>query len=177
MESNILNPKYKELKAIEMYRNNSTGMDYHEEHKNNWKKSLISIFAIAVLLTSIGVPVYSGLISMENNAIPYEFGNLGKTIQSSSTDVITSGHIAELVDYELTHWGARPTETDIVNFLIGLFIGVGIVVGSGTLATIGFAILWSSWSNVAIIGILALDLSNPVGQALLGSLAIAIVAY
>jgi len=177
MESNILNPKYLELKAIEMYRNNDTGMNYHIKHINNWKKSLISIFIIAVLLTAIGIPVYGGIIAMENNAIPYEFGNLGKTIQSSSTNVVTGGHMADLIDYMLTHFGAAPTQKDMVDFLIGLFTSYGLYVGSQTLALIGYSILASSWSDIAIIGILRVDLTNPLGQILLAALATAIVAY
>jgi hypothetical protein len=38
MESNILNPTYKELIAMEKYRNSDTGSIYSDKHGNNCAK-------------------------------------------------------------------------------------------------------------------------------------------
>lgn len=113
MESNILNPTYKELIAIEMYRNNDTGINYHNKHRNNWKKGLISIFAIIILLATMGIPVYSGVLAMENNAIPYEFGN--SVSMQSYIQPIEGSSFGDLVYYELMHAGALPTAPTLAN--------------------------------------------------------------
>ncbi len=43
MESNILNPTYRELMAIEKYRNSDTGRFYSDKRRNNWIKAIINI--------------------------------------------------------------------------------------------------------------------------------------
>lgn len=48
--------------------------------------------------------------------------------------------------------------------------------GNDVLAAIGYAILASGWSEIAIIAILGLDLANPVGLVVLGAMAIAIIS-
>ncbi len=65
----------------------------------------------------------------------------------------------------------------LVDFLVSLFTSYGIYAGSDVLAAIGYAILASGWSEVAIIAILGLDLTNPVGLVILGAMAVAIISY
>jgi hypothetical protein len=50
-------------------------------------------------------------------------------------------------------------------------------VGNDVLAAIGYAILASGWSEVAIIAILGLDLTNPLGLIILTAMAVAIISY
>jgi len=51
------------------------------------EKSLISIFAIVILLTSVGVPVYRGFKAMENNIIRHEFENIGNQLQATTSGI------------------------------------------------------------------------------------------
>ena len=60
--------------------------------------------------------------------------------------------------------------------MVGLFTSYGIYAGEDVLAAIGYAILASGWSEIAIIAILGLDLANPVGLVVLGAMAIAIIS-
>jgi hypothetical protein len=125
----------------------------------------------------MGIPVYSGVLAMENNAIPYEFGNVGTIAQTSPSKLTTDGQMGGLVHYALTHWGARPSLSVLTDFLIATFSSFGLYFGSGVLNLIGLDILSSSMSDSAILFILGVDLTNPLGQALLAALASVIVAY
>ncbi len=49
---------------------------FQNKNKNNWTKALISIFVLALLMMSVGVPVYDGVLAMDNNAVPSKFRNL-----------------------------------------------------------------------------------------------------
>ena len=62
------------------------------------------------------------------------------------------------------------------DFRFDLFTSYGIYVGNDVLAAIGYAILASGWSEVAMIEILGLDLTNPVSLVVLGAMAIAIIS-
>ncbi len=94
--------------AIEKSRINSMGLHEHKKH-NNYIKAIISIFAVAVLLSTMGVPIYSGIYAMEQNAIPYEVNVNWNTIQS--------GNMANIIAYELWHFGAMPSPNNIAGFI------------------------------------------------------------
>jgi len=120
MESNILNPTYKELIAIEKYRNGDTGRIYSDRHTNNWIKAIISIFAIAMLLGMMGVPIYNGLVALEDNAIPYQFGN---SLEVSTTTV---GHMGNLIVFEIYHWGHLPSIGQLESLIEHALVTAGV---------------------------------------------------
>lgn len=171
MESYSINPVFQSFLHSQTQE---TGIFEKKRRDNNWKKGMLAIAVVGILLVTAGVPIYNVIFTAEGNAIPLEFGNIGN-IQSQSTSGISE--MGNLIDFELTHWGATPTEQDLVDFLVGLFTSYGIYVGSDILAAIGYAILASGWSEVAIIAILGLDLTNPVGLVILGAMAVAIISY
>ncbi len=115
-----MNPTYKELIAMEKYRKGDTGRIYSDKHRNNWIKAIISIFAIAMLLGMMGVPVYNGVVALEDNAIPYQLGN---SVEASTA---TGGHMGDLVYYELLHWGALPSSNSLANIIRGEFESAGL---------------------------------------------------
>jgi hypothetical protein len=121
MESNILNPTYKELIAIEKYRNGDTGRIYSNKHTNNWLKAIISIFAIAMLLGMMGVPIYNGIYAMESNALPYDM----EITTNTGNMVTSSGSVGDIIAYEIFHWGQLPTARALAEELTGLFIDLG----------------------------------------------------
>ena len=75
--------------------------------------------AIAVLLTSIGVPVYGGIMAMENNAMPYEFGN---TIAKTTVQTPVSG---DIIYFEIYHFGQMPNVHELGNMIIHALVGIG----------------------------------------------------
>ncbi len=107
-----MNPTYKELIAIEEYRNNNTERIYNNKHRNNWIKAIISIFAIAMLLSIMGVPIYNGIVALEENAMPYQLGN------SLEAPTATGGYMGDIIAYELWHWGAMPSPTTVSGFIV-----------------------------------------------------------
>ena len=179
----MINPIYKNLI-------NSGGAKTafkNKKHKNNWIKALICIFVLAILMMSVGVPVYDGLIAMENNAIPYEFGNIGNlNVKTSST----SG-MGGIIWFETQHFGQIPTVKDFVAALTQVLIGAGLgyVVGlivPGTTETVVQVISVSleisfEDGTTAIAEILLVDIStvttNPVGWGVLIGIASGIVAF
>ena len=121
MESNILNPTYRELIAMEKYRNGDTGRIYSDKHRNNWVKAIISIFAIAVLLSTMGVPIYNGIYAMESNAVPYDM-----EITTTTSNIATSsGQAGDIIAFEIYHWGQLPTVRGLAEELTGVLLEVG----------------------------------------------------
>ena len=102
---------------MEKYRNNSTGINYSDKHRNNWLKAIISIFAIAMLLSIMGVPIYNGVLALEENAMPYQLGN------SLDATTATSGHMGDIVWYEMTHFGAKPSVAALTSDIDGTLAG------------------------------------------------------
>jgi len=122
VESNILNPTYRELMAIEKYRNSDTGRFYSDKRRNNWIKAIISIFAIATLLGTMGVPLYNGIIAMESNALPYDM-----EITTTTSNIATSSvHAGDIIAYEIWNWGQLPNAKDLAIELTAVLIEVGI---------------------------------------------------
>jgi len=176
MESNILNPTYKELIAIEKYRNGDTGRIYSDRHTNNWIKAIISIFAIAMLLGMMGVPIYNGLVALEDNAIPYQFGN------SLEVSTATVGHMGDIVWYEMTHFGARPSAAALISDIDGALAGFGLSVLAYFVPLIADAIAASGAISIGSIADIILTTIagfslGPISLAAIGALASVIVGY
>ena len=120
MESNTLNPTYRELIAIEKYRNSDTGRIYSDKHRNNWIKAIISIFAIAMLLGTMGVPIYNGVVALEDNAIPYQ---MGTSLEASTA---TGGHMGDLIAFEILHWGHLPSISQLEGLIEHALLTLGL---------------------------------------------------
>ncbi len=120
MEVYNINPIYKNLI-------NSRGVKTsfkEKKHKNNWIKALISIFVLALLMMSVGVPVYDGLLAIENNAVPYEFGNMGN-LNVKTTSTLGTSEMGNIIWYEI-EYGHVPTANELHTLLIGILAGYGI---------------------------------------------------
>jgi hypothetical protein len=174
MESNILNPTYKELIAIEKYRNNNTGRIYSSKHTNNWLKAIISIFAVSMLLGMMGVPIYNGVVALEDNAIPYQLGN------SLETSTATGGHMGDIIAYELWHWGKIPTAQAIGQMIAGALIDLGLtyLLSAQEITTISITIvtyLFDDGTSVTVVD-LAIDSTALVSPGVAEALAIGIIA-
>ena len=120
MGINIINPDYRKLLAIEKSRINSMGLHENKKH-NNYTKAIISIFAVAVLLSTMGVPIYNGIYAMESNALPYDMGIVAATGNSA----IASGHMGNIIYYEVYHWGQFPTIAGLEHIIIGALTSIG----------------------------------------------------
>jgi len=122
IESNILNPTYKELIAIEKYRNGDTGRIYSDRHTNNWIKAIISIFAIAMLLGMMGVPIYNGIYAMESNALPYDM----EITTNTGHMVTSSGSVGDIIAYEIFHWGHLPSISQLESLIENALVAAGV---------------------------------------------------
>ncbi len=120
MGSNTINPDYRNLLAIEKSRTNSMGLHENRKH-NNYIKAIISVFAVAVLLSTMGVPIYNGIYAMESNALPYDMG-----AAISTGNGATSGHAEDLIYYEIYNWGQFPSSQALEHMVIHILIGYGL---------------------------------------------------
>ena len=171
-----MNPKYRELIAIEKYRNSDTGRVYGDKHRNNWIKAIISIFAIAMLLGTMGVPIYNGVVDLEDNAIPYQLGN------SLEASTATGGHMGDIVYYELTHFGAKPSKAALISDIDGSLSAFDLGVLTYVVPLIADAILASgaidvgSITDIILVTIAGVSLGS-ISTAAISALVGAIVAY
>jgi hypothetical protein len=170
-----LNPVYKELIAMEMYRNDM-GVIYKDKHKNKWKKAIMSIFAVAILLGIMGVPIYNGILVLEDNAIPYDMGNI---VEVSTA---TSLHMGDIIYYELTHFGARPSVAALDSDIGGALGAAGLSVLAYYAPFIADAIASSGYITIGsvtdiILTIIAGVSLGPISLIAIGALAGAIVGY
>ena len=175
MGINIINPDYRNLLAIEKSRINSMGLHENKKH-NNYTKAIISIFAVAILLSTMGVPIYNGIYAMESNALPYDMGIVAAT-GNSATAV---GHAGDIVEYELTHWGAKPSIASLASKIAGFFASVGLgylVTSSGIMDAAGAILASGVLADSAIATILLTIVSGPVGWSILIGIAVLIVSY
>lgn len=118
--------------------------------------------------------VYNSVVDLENNAIPYRVGNIDFSLNSPAS----VAHILDPIEYELTHWGAKPTIAMLVGFFSRCFPVLRLERMRGILDLIVLDILGSGFATYSLIMlILGMDLTNPVGQSLLAILASAIVAF
>jgi hypothetical protein len=176
MESNVLNPTYKELIAMEKYRNGDTGRIYSNRNRNNWIKAIISVFAIAMLLGMMGVPIYNAVVALEDNAIPYQLGN---SIEASTA---TGAHMGDILYYELTHFGVRPSAAALVSNIDGGLAGLDLTVLAYFVPLIADAIAASgsisigSIADIILTTIAGISL-GPISLAAIGTLASIIVGY
>ena len=174
MESNILNLTYKELIAMEKYRNGDTGRIYTDRHRNNWVKAIISIFAIAMLLGTMGVPIYNGVVALEDNAIPYQ---LGSSLEASTA---TGAHMGDIIAYEIYHWGAIPTAEAIGQMIAGALIDLGLtyLLTAQEITTISISVvtlLFEDGTSVTVVDV-AIDSTALVSPGVAEALAVGIIA-
>lgn len=65
-------------------------------------------------------------MAMENNAMPYEFGNIGSQLQAATSSITNTGHMGDLVYYELLHWGALPSSSSLTNTIVSALSSYGL---------------------------------------------------
>jgi len=128
-----------------------------------------------VLLAAIGVPVYDGIMAMENNAIPYEFGNIGNELQISTAN---TGHIADLMWYELSHWGAKPSLNALADAIAGALTGEGIgFIGNYVMEIAQTILALGIYSTDVIAGIILTIAGSSVTWEVLAVVGAIIAAY
>ncbi len=163
MEVYNINPMYKNLI-------NSRGVKTSfkdKKHKNNWIKALISIFVLALLMMSVGVPVYDGLLAIENNAVPYEFGNIGNLNMKSNT--IPSVNMGNMLYYQLIH-GHPPSPQALRALINGVLFKYDLGALSGLAIAIVDAIIAGS-SVADAVGLVLTGLVSPeVESGILGAI-------
>jgi hypothetical protein len=91
------------------------------KHNNNWKKAILAIFIIGILLATIGVPVYNVVFAIEGNAIPFESGNILLTPNSNSR---ANGQMGNIIAFEIWNWGATPSVKNIEEMLTAAGLGI-----------------------------------------------------
>ncbi len=161
--------------AIEKSRINSMGLHEHKKH-NNYIKAIISIFAVAVLLSTMGVPIYNGIYAMENNALPYDMG----IVATSSNSATASGHAGNLILFELYNWGEIPTAADVGNMIVGALINLGLtyLLPASEITTISqtIVIMMGEDGTTTIVVETAIDSTALVTPGVAEALAMAIIA-
>ena len=177
MGTNIINPDYRNLLAIEKSHTNSMGLHENKKH-NNYIKAIISVFAVAVLLSTMGVPIYNGIYAMESNALPYNMGIVATTGNSATA----SGHMGDIVYYELTHFGAKPSKAALISDIDGSLSAFDLGVLTYLVPLMADAILASgavdvgSITDIILVTIAGVSLGL-ISTAAISALAGAIVAY
>ena len=171
MGINIINPDYRNLLAIEKSRINSMGLHENKKH-NNYTKAIISIFAVTILLSTMGVPIYNGIYAMESNALPMN------TSLSSVNNPVSSG-IPNLIAYELYNWGKIPSPTAIGEMIAGALIDLGLtyLLTAQEITTISITIvsyLLADGTSVTAVDI-AIDSTALVTPGVAEALAIGII--
>ncbi len=125
----------------------------------------MSIATITILHGAPGVPIYNGVIAMESNTIPYEFGNMANMDVKTTS---TSG-MGDIIYYELTH-GHFPSHTALNN-LIGAVLGTyGLTAVGGLIYAIVAAIYAGASVSVAVETVLVGIVSPEVESAILGAI-------
>ena len=90
---------------------------------NKWKKSVLSIGIVTLILTMVGVPVYGFVISTESGAIPMNHSNVGISGNILGLNNATTG---DIIWYTISHWGVHPSVSSVVHYIIEGFLDVGL---------------------------------------------------
>ncbi len=173
MEVYGINPIYKSLME-EQFRQVPT---VKLKNGNIWKKSVLALGIVGLMLTVAGIPLYDGVFLAEGSVIPVNLGALVQTPLATS-ESSQSGTFGDIVWYELTHWGANPTVSTLASIIAGGFVREGLGYITADWPAIAGAIL-----DVGVLGdgtiaaILAGLISNPVGWGILLTIAAGIVAF
>ena len=154
----------------------------HEKGSNNyWKKSILAFVTIGLVLTVVGVPVYTLATTAASSAIPLDFSAGGTPVGTVSLNVGATG---DLIDYELTHWGAKPSVALLADIITDAFSDVGLeaafyfVLGGVGIEDAAGAILAAGlFSDSAIATALLAFLSSPVGWGVLIFIGSVIVGF
>ena len=171
----INNPLWKETLAMEAL----VAPVHAKGSSNNWKKGVLSVATILLLLAMCGVPISTLVVLADNGAVPL---NLFKAEMSTSTQPLNGGVSGDFIYYALTHWGGKPTLSDlyewIIEFLIDsgfeyLLLGVGVMAGieqaAGAILALG---VLTQTTILEVFGFLA----GPVGWTILAFLASYLIA-
>ena len=140
---------------------------HNKRSDNNWKKGLLSIAIIGLLLGVLGVPVYGLVTSAGSSVIPFNFANENTQIKAFSSNVGTTG---DLIDYELTHWGAKPSVALLGDIISDAFSDVGleaafyfVLGGAGIEDAAGLILAAGILSDSAVATALLAFMSSPLG--------------
>ena len=154
---------------------------HNRRSDNNWKKGLLSIAIFGLLLGVLGVPVYGLVASAESSAIPFNFVNGNIQMKAFSSNVGTTG---DLIDYELTHWGAKPSVALLGDIISDAFSDVGLeaafyfVLGGAGIEDAAGAILAAGLlSDSAIATALLAFMSSPLGWGIMIFIGSVIVGF
>ncbi len=142
-----------------------------ERKRNNWRNSILSLFIVGIFLASVGVPIYGLISASAAPAIPYEFVNNENTQMHAANSNPTFAGMGDIIGYYLSHWFHMPSIEYVVGLLSATFAAYGAVVNEALLTSLGYAILASDLSTSVLITLIGVDLTNPVGQAVLAAIA------
>lgn len=134
MESHALNPLYKEMLMAYAKRttdSNAARKVVTKMGSNPWKKVLIAVMIVSLMLITLGVPLYSLLLSVESNALPGNLGSIGNVIETNTVNIANTGNI---IGYELWHWGALPSANTLSEWVADGLASLGL----GALAVYAF---------------------------------------
>ncbi|MEM0139124.1 MAG: hypothetical protein QXZ44_00710 [Ferroplasma sp.] len=129
---------------------------------NSHIKAIISIFAVAILLSTMGVPIYNGIYALENSAMLYEMG----TAFSTGNIATSSGHKGDLIYFKIFHFGQFPSSSDLEHIFVHRLILVGLepIVGVFTGAWAAFYSVFAF--TVISDGIILSSLSEGISYGL-----------
>ncbi len=118
MEIYDINPMYRSLL---MEQSQQTSI-IKENRENNWKRAILAVSVIGILLAATGIPIYGMISALESNALPYEIGDFGQSAQTQ----VSPSVMGNILWYELTHFGGTPTVSDVGNMLENAFGTMGL---------------------------------------------------
>lgn len=154
---------------------------HNKRSDNNWKKGLLSIAIIGLLLGVLGVPVYGLVTSAGSSVIPFNFANENTQIKAFSSNVGTTG---DLIDYELTHWGAKPSVALLGDIISDAFSDVGleaafyfVLGGAGIEDAAGLILAAGILSDSAVATALLAFMSSPLGWGVMIFIGSVIVGF
>lgn len=158
-----MNPLWGKLKAEE-----SEAIKIHSKgSSNHWKRALIGVSFAFIVLAYAGVPVYDFAVSSESSVIPFDL--TGQNIVVSPSP-LANGVVGDLIDYELSHWGAKPSIAIMGDIIVDAFSDAGLeyvaysFLGLAGIEDAAGAILATGiFSDSVIATILLTFSSNPIG--------------
>ena len=120
--------------------------------------------------------VNNDVVALEDNAIRYQ---MGTSVEASTA---TDGHMGDIVYYELTHFGAKPSKAPLISDIDGSLSAFDLGVLTYIVPLIADAILASgavdvgSITDIILVTIAGVSLGL-ISTAAISALAGAIVAY
>ena len=152
----------------------------NKRNGNKWGKIFLGLSVIGMILMATGLPLHAMAIVLEEDAIPFDLGNMeayGEKIMSIPVN------IGNFIAYEIWHWGQWPSVSALEEWLTAALVGVGlsflVPFVSGMVSFIFAAISAYGLSTSSIIfGIeyFLATVSISINPAILGTVAASIVA-